>query len=74
MPLGKLSNGLEIYRFRYKGGDTTLYVGVLAQEVRRLEPGTVWRNQDGYLVVDYDQLGLKFLTWKEWLAGQSPYR
>jgi Protein of unknown function (DUF3300) len=39
----------EVYRFRYKGSDHTIYVGVMAQEVQKIEPGAVWRDQDGYL-------------------------
>src|SRR5262245_3098336 len=68
VPLGRLDNGLELYRFRYKGSDRTAYVGVMAQEVQQVEPGAVWRGPDGYLRVNYDRLGLKFMTWKEWLA------
>ena len=68
VPLGRLDNGLELYRFRYKGSDRTAYVGVMAQEVQQIEPSAVWRGADGYLRVNYDRLGLKFMTWKEWLA------
>jgi hypothetical protein len=68
VPLGQLDNGLELYRFRYKGSDRTAYVGVMAQEVQQIEPAAVSRGADGYLRVDYDRLGLKFMTWKEWLA------
>ena len=68
VPLVRLTNGLELYRFRYKGSDRTLYVGVMAQEVQQIEPSAVWRNHDGYLMVNYDRIGLKFMTWKEWLA------
>ena len=34
----------------------------------KVEPSAVWRDHDGYLMVDYDRIGLKFMTWKEWLA------
>ncbi len=68
VPLMRLSNGLELYRFRYKGSDRTAYVGVMAQEVQQIEPGAVWRDHNGYLMVNYDRIGLKFMTWKEWLA------
>jgi hypothetical protein len=71
VPLVRLSNGLELYRFRYKGHDHTLYVGVMAQEVQKVQPSAVWRDHDGYLVVDYDRIGLQFMTWKEWLARTS---
>ena len=68
VPLARLDNGLELYRFRYKGSDRTTYVGFMAQEVRKIKPSAVWRDHTGYLVVNYDQLGLKFMTWREWLA------
>ena len=41
---------------------TNVYVGVMAQEVQESEPTAVWRDRDGYLVVSYDRLGLKFMT------------
>ena len=47
----RLGNGLELYRFRYKGSDDTFYVGVMAQEVQKI--------------------GLKFMTWKQWLERTS---
>jgi Protein of unknown function (DUF3300)/Chaperone of endosialidase len=71
VPLVRLSNGLELYRFRYKGSDRTAYVGVMAQEVQEIEPNAVWPDHNGYLMVNYDQIGLKFMTWKEWLARTS---
>ena len=66
VPLARLDNGIELYRFRYKGSDHTAYVGVMAQEVQKVEPSAVSRDRDGYLVVNYDQLGLKFMTWDKW--------
>ena len=71
VPLVRLSNGLELYRFRYRGHDHTAYVGVMAQEVQKVQPSAVWHDHDGYLVVDYDRIGLQFMTWKEWLARTS---
>jgi hypothetical protein len=71
VPLARLDNGLELYRFRYKGGDRTVYVGVMAQEVQQIEPSAVWRDREGYLMVNYDRIGLEFMTWKEWLARTS---
>jgi len=73
VPVGRLDNGIGVYRFRYRGNDHTTYVGVMAQEVRTIAPDAVSRGRDGYLRVDYDKLGLEFLTWDEWLArGSSP--
>ena len=71
VPLVRLGNGLELYRFRYKGSDHTLYVGVMAQDVQKIDSSAVWRGHDGYLTVDYDQIGVKFMTWKEWLARRG---
>ena len=68
VPLVRLVNGLELYRFRYKNGDPTIYVGVMAQDVQKSDPSAVWRDRDGYLRVDYDLIGVKFMTWKEWVA------
>ncbi len=70
VPLKQLANGVELYRFRYKG-DSEVYVGVIAQQVARLMPRAVVRGDDGYLRVDYEQLGLRLMTWAEWRLSQS---
>jgi hypothetical protein len=67
--LVKLDNGLSLYRFRYLWSDT-YYVGVMAQEVEQIVPQAVVRGSDGYLRVNYARLGLRFVTWDEWLASQ----
>jgi hypothetical protein len=64
----RLGSGLELYRFRYKGNDHTLYVGVMAQEVQKIDPAAISYDGDGYLMVDYERLGMKFMTWNEWLV------
>jgi hypothetical protein len=70
--LGRLDNGLGLYRFSYKGSNKA-YVGVMAQEVLTVMPDAVTRDRDGYFMVDYDRLGLRMQTWNEWLAsGQKP--
>jgi hypothetical protein len=66
--LGHLANGLGYYRFSYIGGDKA-YVGVIAQEVEDVMPKAVTRGADGYLRVYYERLGLKFRTYRDWLAG-----
>jgi hypothetical protein len=58
----------KLYRFRYRGSDHTLYVGVMAQEVQKIQPSAVLQDHSGYFVVDYNRIGVKFMTWKEWLA------
>ena len=67
-PLMHLGNGLNLYTFRYRGSDHTVYVGVMAQEVQKIDPSAVSYDRQGYLMVDYDRIGLKFMTWKEWQA------
>ena len=66
--LGHLDNGLGFYRFSYIDEDK-VYVGVMAQEVQSVMPEAVTRGSDGYLRVFYDQLGLKFETYEQWLAS-----
>jgi Protein of unknown function (DUF3300)/Chaperone of endosialidase len=66
--LGHLANGLGYYRFSYLGSDKA-YVGVIAQEVQAVMPDAVTRGRDGYLRVYYEKLGLKFQTYRAWLAG-----
>jgi hypothetical protein len=73
--LGHLDNGLGYYRFSYLGSDKA-YVGVIAQEVQAVLPTAVTRGRDGYLRVYYEKLGIKFRTYRDWLAGgaQIPTR
>src|SRR6478735_4906056 len=66
--LGHLGNGLGYYRFSYIGSDKA-YVGVMAHEVQKVAPQAVRRGRDGYLRVFYEQLGLGFQTYKQWIAS-----
>jgi hypothetical protein len=66
--LARLDNGLNLYCFKYLGGDTR-YVGVMAQEVQQIMPNAVVRAVDGYLHVNYDLLGLKLQTYADWLVS-----
>ncbi len=67
VPLKKLSDGIQLYRFRYLWSDQ-LYVGVMAQDVLPVAPDAVVQGPDGYLRVNYALLGMKLLTWNDWLA------
>jgi hypothetical protein len=69
-PIGQLTNGLGLYSYRYLWDDT-VYVGVMAQEVAEVVPAAVLCGADGFLRVDYARLGLKLLTWDEWLQLQE---
>jgi hypothetical protein len=66
--LGRLDDGLAYYRFVYNGGHIA-YVGVMAQEVLTVMPEAVTRGGDGYMRVSYDQLGLPFETYQQWVAA-----
>jgi len=68
--LGRLSNGLNIYRFRYVG-QNQFYVGVMAQEVEAIVPDAVAPGSDGYLQVDYDRLGLRLERWEDWSSSRA---
>jgi hypothetical protein len=71
-PIAERQNGLQLYRYRYAWSDNdTMYVGVLAQEVRGVAPYAVLRGADGYLRVDYARLGLRMQTWDDWIALHS---
>ena len=63
--LGRRDDGLGIYRYKYLWSDT-VYVGVMAQEVALIRPDAVVRDPlNGYLSVDYGQLGLQLMTMEE---------
>ncbi|WP_315832889.1 caspase family protein [Bradyrhizobium prioriisuperbiae] len=68
--LGRTDGGLHLYRYRYIG-DSTVYVGVLAQEVARRRPAAVSQAASGYLQVDYGRLGIAFLTYRDWMKRHS---
>jgi len=64
--IGRLDDGLGIYRYRYLWSDT-VFVGVMAQEVALIHPEAIVRAAtDDYLRVDYSRLGLKLMTWPQW--------
>ena len=66
--IGRLDDGLGFYRFSYNGSDKA-YVGVMAQEVQTVAPDAVMRGRDGYFRVYYEELGLKFETYDQWVAS-----
>jgi hypothetical protein len=65
-----LPSGIRLYRFRYRWSDET-YVGVIAQEVRKVRPDAVSQGVDGYLRVDYARLGLHLMPLREWVKGKG---
>ena len=66
----RLPNGIGLYRYRYRWSDQ-IYVGVMAQEVARIVPDAVVQGADGFLRVNYARLGVRLLTWDEWVSKRS---
>jgi hypothetical protein len=64
----RTENGLGLYRYRYLWSEE-FYVGVMAQEVAEIRPDAVMRGIDGFLRVNYDKLGLKFMKFEEWIVA-----
>lgn len=54
--VGQTDDGLPIYVYRYKGGDT-FHMGVMAQEVEAVRPDAVVTREDGLKAVRYDMIG-----------------
>jgi hypothetical protein len=51
--------GYKIYRFFYKGS-RTLWEGLMAHEVEKLNPAAVIRDASGFLMVNYSKTDVKF--------------
>lgn len=56
-PIG-IENGHNVYEFNYKGDDRK-YIGVLAQEVEKIDPDAV-SEICGYKAVNYNKIGVEF--------------
>ncbi len=58
-PVGRLANGLRLYRYRYIG-DARVFVGIMAQDLIYQAPlrDAAVRGPDGFYWVDYGRLGL----------------
>tara|TARA_Y100000385_G_C12987147_1_gene591156 strand:+ start:185 stop:1150 length:966 start_codon:yes stop_codon:yes gene_type:complete len=60
----KLKNGIKIYSWKWNkkakeiGADVYPQTGVIAQEVRNINPDAVFKGLAGYLMVDYSKLEL----------------
>jgi hypothetical protein len=52
--------GLNLYEFVYKGGSSTKYIGVMADEAKETFPHAVFTMPDGYDAVNYEALGIEF--------------
>lgn len=65
--VGKLPNGLKLYRFKYLWSDID-WVGVMAQDVLKVLPQAVITGSDGFYSVRYDLLGTSMKTLDAWQA------
>jgi hypothetical protein len=52
--VGTAANGLPLYLFRYKGDDQTR-LGLMAQDVVRVNPDAVGTMPNGFMAVDYEK-------------------
>ena len=50
----------KLYEYNYKDGKDR-YRGVMAQDVKHYKPEAVVKHKDGYLMVDYSQLGFPMI-------------
>jgi len=67
--IATLNDGVKLYSFRYAWSET-VYVGVMAQDLLE-DPRfryAVSTGEDGFYVVDYEQLDLVMVTLEEWNA------
>lgn len=52
--VGKLHNGLDVYSFNYKDSKVT-QIGLMADEVKEINPEAVLRHESGFDMVMYDK-------------------
>ena len=50
--VGQLDNGLPVYSYRYKG-ETETQIGLMAQDVEKVNPSAVSVAKNGFKMVDY---------------------
>lgn len=55
-PVGKLDDGLTVYKYNYKTGGPTV-LGVMAQEVEKKNKAALGPEVDGFKTVNYDMVG-----------------
>lgn len=54
-PVGKTEGGLNVYSYRYKAGGPKM-IGVMAQEVAKVQPEALGPIVDGYMTVNYEEV------------------
>jgi hypothetical protein len=68
--IGKLLNGLNLYKFRYLWSNV-FYVGILAQEALSIIPDAVTSDSNGYMMVNYGKVGTPFMPYDEWVNTKN---
>lgn len=69
--IGTVQNGaINLYRFKYIWSDQE-YVGVMAQELLTSHPEAVILASDGFYRVNYEVIGVPFLTYEAWQQQES---
>jgi hypothetical protein len=56
------ATGLSLYNFRYIDGTGQMFRGVMADEVLAVLPSAVFTMPDGFMAVDYAQLGFEMVA------------
>jgi hypothetical protein len=54
--VGETDSGVPLYKYRSKGTDGPLEIGVLADELRKTKPEAVITTPSGFKAVDYEQV------------------
>lgn len=66
--VGTLDNGIDVYEFEYKHDLGTRHVGVMAQDVERIQPEALGPvTASGFMTVRYDRL-----EWSDSLPAHGP--
>ena len=55
--IGTTVLGLPLFQFQYRNR-VGVFLGVMAQDVLKVEPSAVSMGADGYFMVDYGKLGI----------------
>ncbi len=63
--VGRTVHGLSLYSFQYIWGGPR-FVGVMAQDVLSVLPEAVLIGPEGYMLVDYERLGIAMMTFSDW--------
>jgi hypothetical protein len=68
--IGTSPSGLPVYAFTYLWGGPEM-VGVMAQDLLILRPDAIITSDSGYLMVDYDRIDVKMMTFQAYRDNPS---